>query len=123
MSDHGKVRAACVRILQHADMTDDDAELVAGAWLEEHQPDDDQPADFEWLISQCEQHTGGGDFDDSVWWEKGAVSFSCKDSQSDPGSPVETVASDWQVDGQQLSPWLVPETRGQFRLLCRLANS
>lgn len=80
--------------------------------------DDSTPADFEWLTAQCEIEHG----EDWVVWECGLVSFTCKDYQPDPGEPWVTVAADWRVDGQQLPTALVPKTRGEFRLLCKLAN-
>ena len=79
--------------------------------------DDDLPADFEWLASQCERTNG----EDWVVWENGCVSFTVGEVWHDHGE-VETVATDWQVEGEHLPQALVPTTRGDFRRLCELAN-
>ncbi len=101
-------------------------ETLADAWLAEHLADDGEPADFEWLAAQgklCEDQ-GYWDVPPSgdVWWEVGPISFTCEVCQSDPGEPVEAVATDWQVGGQMLPKLLVPKTRGQFRRLLELAG-
>lgn len=85
--------------------------------------DDGEPADFEWLASQCLLMDSTTDEElGTMWWEVGPVSFTCEDYQSDPGEPVEAVATDWQVDGQKLPLLLIPKTRGQFRRLLELAG-
>ena len=88
--------------------------------------DDDMRADFDWLASQCKlcQDIAWWDVPASgdVWWENGFVSFSCDSYQSGPSESAENVATDWQVDGHPLPGQLVPKTRGEFRMLCRLAN-
>jgi hypothetical protein len=94
----------------------------AAAAVDREMHDDGLRIDFDWLTTQAENHVGGGDFDDGVWWEAGCISFTCDGYQSDPGEPYVTVATDWQVDGEPLPKALVPKTRGQFRRLCELAN-
>jgi hypothetical protein len=100
---------------------DGDARLLAAAYLAEHPDDDGEPIDFEWLATQAKRCHDEGYWDQpptgDVWWEAGPLSFTCDSFQSDPGEPTETVAADWQVDGEPLPRAMVPKTRGQFRRL------
>lgn len=87
---------------------------------------DTTPITFEWLASQATLCKDEGYWDvppsGDVWWEVGCISFTCEAYQSDPGEPTETLATDWQVDGEKLPKALVPKTRSQFRQLAQLAN-
>ena len=99
-----------------------DPELVANAYLAENANDDLMPADFEWLVTQCERNTSTThEADGSVWWERGCVSFECGHVDHDYGE-VELIAVEWLVDGEDLPKTLEPKTRGEFRRLCQLAN-
>jgi len=90
---------------------------VIDAYMRLVREDDDDPADFDWLCGQCDRESG----EDWVVWVCGSVTFTCKDVAVDPGE-WETVADDWQVEGEKLPHLLIPKTRGQFRHLCELAN-
>ncbi len=96
--------------------------VLAQAWLIEHPADDGEPADFEWLESHATREEDKGYWDvppsGDVWWAVGCLSFTCDAYQSDPGEAVETVADDWQVEGEKLPKALIPKTRGEFRRLC-----
>lgn len=96
------------------------AVTLAKAYLAEHPADDAELVDFAWLIAQAEEHHSDSGYGDGVWWEIGPLSFTCGDYQSDPGEPRETVATDWQVEGEKLPKALVPRTRGNVRQLCRM---
>jgi hypothetical protein len=94
---------------------------LARDYLAEHPADDGEPIGFEWLAAQATRCHDEGYWDQppngDVWWEIGTLSFTCDSFQSDPGEPTETVAADWQVDGESLPRAMVPKTRGQFRRL------
>lgn len=85
--------------------------------------DDGQRFSFWWAASVAERHEDKGYWDvppsGDVWWEIGPLSFTCDTCQSDPGEPLETVAIDWQVDGEKLPKALWPKTRGDLRRLCQ----
>lgn len=51
MTDQAQLRKTAERIIRHEDMTDDDAELLAGAWLTENPEDDGEPISEAWLRS------------------------------------------------------------------------
>lgn len=103
---------------------DDVIRSFANAYLAEHRADDEFPLEWDWLskVATMEQDQGYWDVPPSgdVWWEIGPISFGADSWQYDQDEPMETVAIDWQVDGEELPRMLVPATRGQLRQLCRL---
>ena len=116
-----EILEACQRIIDR-EPQQSDPELVANAYLAENANDDLMPADFEWLVTQCERNTSTThEADGSVWWERGSVSFECGHVDHDYGE-VELIAVEWLVDGEDLPKTLEPKTRGEFRRLCQLAN-
>lgn len=116
-TDRAAYQEACREVKRR--MVVDERAAVA-AFLEAYPADDAEPANFEWLVTIARREFDAAT--DQVWWEIGALSFTCKDYQSDPGEPVETVATDWRVDDEKLPAMLVPRTRGDLRRLMALCT-
>lgn len=105
--------------------------VVAGAKLARHyiatvKNDDDYLLTTDWLKKNAKHCVDEGYWDvppsGDSWCEIGPISFVFEPYYDDGCESDSLLATDWQIDGDDLPQMLIPKTRGDLRALCRMVK-